>query len=129
MGGITNKLLYAYYLRKLRSLSSRLGISIGGDVFGYGLLIPHWGTIVVGAKPRIGNYAVLHSGICITDTEKVIGDCLYMSTGAKITAQLNLGINVTVAANSVVTKSFGDNLLLGGMPAKIFKRKPIMDRT
>lgn len=120
-GGILNKLFYLHYLRKLRRLSSYLGISIGCDVFGYGLLIPHWGTIVVGARPRIGNYAVLHTGICITDTDKVIGNCLYMSTGAKITAQVILGDNITVAANSVVTHSFENNMLIGGAPAKMIK--------
>lgn len=120
-GGILNKLFYMHYLRKLRKLSSHLGISIGCDVFGYGLLIPHWGTVVVGARPKIGNYAVLHTGICITDTDKVIGDCLYMSTGAKITAQVILGDNITVAANSVVTHSFENNMLIGGAPAKMIK--------
>lgn len=53
--------------RRFRNLSIKLGFSIGSNVFGYGLLIPHWGTIVVGSTNRIGNYAVLHTSTCISD--------------------------------------------------------------
>lgn len=100
-------------------LEIKLGFSIGYDVFGYGLVIPHHGTIVVGANNRIGNYAVLHTSTCITDHKKVIGDGLYLSTGAKITTSSDLGSGITIAANSVVTKGFSDGYaLLVGMPAE-----------
>lgn len=55
------KLLYYRWLRKYNRLSVKLGFSVGIDVFGYGLVIPHKGTIVVGGSNRIGNYAVLHT--------------------------------------------------------------------
>lgn len=45
-----------------------------------------------------------------------------VSTGAKLTTMENLGDNVTVAANSVVTKSIVEsNILLAGAPAVIKK--------
>lgn len=94
----------------------KLGFSIDPDTLGYGVLIPHWGTIVVG-RNTIGNYAVLHTNICISGNGKQIGDGLYMATGAKITAKINLGDGITVGANAVVNKSYGDNLLLVGIPA------------
>ena len=81
-------------------------------------MIPHYGTIVVGNSNRIGPYAVLHTSTCITDSGRRIGKGLSLSTGAKITGGKELGDNVVVAANSVVTKSFLDgNVLLVGMPA------------
>lgn len=52
----------------------KLGFSIGYDVFGYGLHIPHYGTIVVNGICKIGNYAVLHTSTCIGGAGKVIGD-------------------------------------------------------
>lgn len=113
-GGIMltiNKIAY-------RRLSIKLGFSIGSQVFGYGLVIPHYGTIVVGESSKIGNYAVLHTATCITNNGKQIGDGLYLSTGAKLTAKMTLGNNVSIAANSVVTKSYVmDDVLLAGVPA------------
>lgn len=121
-GGIINKAKFLYYYRKYTLLGVKLGFSIGYDVFGYGLKIPHNGTIVVGSSNRIGNFAVLHTSTCITDNGKNIGDGLYLSTGAKITSSKELGNNVTIGANSLVNKTFeGDNLLIGGIPAKPLK--------
>lgn len=115
---------YICWLIKYRRLSMKLGLSISVDVFGYGLVIPHYGTIVVGAKPRIGNYAVLHTSTCISDNGKVIGDGLYLSTGAKITSEITLGNNISIGANSVVNKSFLDNnALIAGMPARYIEEK------
>lgn len=65
-----------------------MGITIVYNVFGYGLVIPHYGTIVVGESNNIGNYAVLHTSTCISSNGKIIGNGLYLSTGAKITSIL-----------------------------------------
>ena len=99
-------------------LSRKLGFSIGYDACDYGLVIPHYGTIVVGNTNRIGPYATLHTSTCITDTGRRIGKGLLLFTGAKITGGEVLGDHIVVAANSVVTKSFPEgNALLVGMPA------------
>jgi serine O-acetyltransferase len=112
--------LWLYYHYKYLRLSVKLGYTIGPDVFGYGLLLPHFGTIVVGPKNTIGNYAVMHVCSLITSTNKQIGNSLFVSTGAKITTCKRLGENVTIAANSVVTKPFVEsNILLAGMPAVV----------
>ena len=111
---------------KFFRLSRILGFSIGYDACDYGLVIPHYGTIVVGNTNRIGPYAVLHTSTCITDTGRIIGKGLSLSTGAKITGGEVLGDHITVAANSVVTRSFPDgNALLVGMPA--LKKKGYTD--
>lgn len=113
-------LRYFYYL-KFRKWSYKLGFSIECDSLGYGVVIPHYGTIVVGPNV-IGNYAVLHTCTCITGNRKVIGDALYVGTGAKITNKLILGDNVSIGANSVVNKSYPEgNCMLAGAPAIIKK--------
>lgn len=65
----------------------------------------------------MGNYAVLHTSTCISDNGKVIGDALYLATGAKMTSKVTIGDNVSVGANSVVNKSFGSNIMIAGAPA------------
>lgn len=112
--------LWLYYHFKYQRLTVKLGFTIGPDVFGYGLSLPHYGTIVVGSKNSIGNYAMIHVCTLIPSTDHHIGDNFYLATGAKVTTGMNLGKNVTIAANSVVTKSFDyDNVLLAGMPAVV----------
>ncbi len=124
-GKLCRFISYYYKIKKAR-YGIKLGFSIGTDVFGYGLSIPHNGTIVVGGSNRIGNYAVLQTSICISDNGKIIGDGLYMGTGAKMTTKLRLGDGISVGANSVVNKSFDDNnCLLVGSPAIIKKHCPI----
>lgn len=116
------KILGFYHRMKQRRIGLKLGFNIACDVCGYGLLIPHYGTIVVGGGNKIGNYAVIHTSTCITNGMKIIGDGLYVSTGAKLTTVEHLGNNVIVAANTVVTKSWDeDGILLVGMPACIKK--------
>ncbi len=51
-----------------------------------------------------------------------IGDDCWIGGNSVINPGVTLGNNVIVASNSVVTKSFGDNLVIGGNPAKIIKR-------
>lgn len=115
-------------INKIKSfrLSRKLGFSIGYDVCDYGLLIPHHGTIVVGNTNRGRPYAILHTSACITDTGRKIGKGLSLSTDAKITGDEVWGDHITVAANSVVTRSFAEgNALLVGKSA--FKKRGYTD--
>lgn len=50
-----------YWHRRWNKLSLRLGFSIGANSLGYGVVIPHHGTIVVNQDAIIGNYAVLRN--------------------------------------------------------------------
>lgn len=123
-GGIFHKVMFALCLRKNVKMGEKLGFSIGIHSLGYGVVIPHYGTIVVGGDPRIGNFAVLHTSTCISDNKKVIGDGLYLATGAKITSEITLDNNISVGANSVVNKSYtGDNALIAGAPAHFIKEQ------
>ena len=102
-----------------KRLSMSLGFSIGYNVFGYGLLIPHYGTIVVNGGVRAGNFCVLHTSTCIGGSGKIIGDGMYLASGANIMGTLTLGDGVSISAKSLVTKSAGNNVLLVGCPASV----------
>lgn len=52
----------------------------------------------------------------------VIGHNFWMGGNAVILGGVTLGNNVVVAAGAVVTQSFGDNVVLAGVPARIIRR-------
>ena len=115
-------LFSALYRRKLKKLSYKTGITIPLNVFGYGLVIPHHGTIVVGDGNKIGNYCVLHTSTCITAGNKQIGDFFYLSAGAKVLKDIVVADGVSVSANSVLNKNADvTNSLYAGAPAKFIK--------
>ena len=120
--GVCKTLKTRWYTRKYLLLGQRLGFTIDKDVLGYGVCIPHYGTIIIGSRNRIGNYAVIHTSTCITEGEKVIGDAFYLSAGAKVVGDIILGDEVSVSSNSVVNHSYDSHVLLVGSPA-IVKRE------
>ena len=111
-------------------LATRLGFTIPKNVFGPGLHIVHYGTIVVHPEARVGRNCRLHPSTSIGDYNGVprLGDNVYIGPGAKIYGPVTLGDNVAVGANAVVNKSFGSNVTLGGVPARIVAEKGAMEQ-
>lgn len=119
-------LFACFFLKRTRR---ELGFTIPINTFGPGLLIAHYGTIVVNGKARIGANCRLH--VCVnigtaagsSDQAPVIGNNCYIGLGAKIYGLISIGSNVAIAANAVVNKYFtDDNITIGGVPAKILSR-------
>lgn len=50
-----------------------------------------------------------------------IGDNVWIGGGAIINPGVTIGNNVVVASGAVVTRSFGDNVVIGGVPAKVLR--------
>ena len=51
----------------------------------------------------------------------IIGRNCWLAHGVAVMPGVTLGNNVTVGANAVVTKSFPDNVVIAGVPAKIIR--------
>ncbi|CAN5555842.1 N/A [soil metagenome] len=91
-------------------------------------------TVFEGTKLEVGAGTIWAYNICIQtgnhkpgklDVYEVdsvrIGKNCWIGNGAAILAGVTLGDNVTVGANSVVTKSFPSNVVIAGVPAKIIR--------
>lgn len=50
-----------------------------------------------------------------------IGNHVWIGGGAIINPGVTIGNNVVIGSGAVVTKSFGDNVVLGGVPARVLK--------
>lgn len=102
-------------------LATRLGFSIPKNVFGPGLCIVHYGTIVVNPAARIGRNCRIHPSTSIGDYDGVptLGDNVYIGPGAKLFGNITIGNNVAIGANAVVNSSFGSNVTIAGVPARV----------
>lgn len=106
--------------------SRKLGFSIPSNVFGPGLSIAHYGTIVVNGSARVGKNCRIQECVNIgatngTSKAPKIGDNVFIGTGAKIIGGIEIGDNVCIGAGAVVTKSFGNDITLGGYLLKKFQ--------
>lgn len=119
--GGRNAILSMFYKWRFLKLGYKLGFSIGENVFGYGLVLPHYGTIVIGNDNCIGNYAIIHTSTLIIQNGSTIGDGLFLGAGAKIINKVMIGENVWVGANSIVNKSFADNVMVAGIPSQVMR--------
>lgn len=122
------KIYYYINLILFRELSIRLGFTIPTNVFGPGLYIAHYGTIVVNRHCKIGENCWIYPGVNIGANTKgpedvpILGDNVYIGPGAKLFGKIEIGNNISIGANAVVTKSFPvSNVTLAGVPAKIIK--------
>lgn len=125
--GILGKICYSFYKIKLRNISIKLGFSIPENVFGPGLAIVHYGTIVVNSNVRVGANCRIHACTNIGASggkpqAPQIGDNVYIGPGAKIYGDIKLSDNIAIGANATVHKSFDESgIMIAGNPGKKIK--------
>jgi serine O-acetyltransferase len=115
---------------RARQAGKRLGFSIPPNVFGPGLCIVHWGTIVVHDKARVGARCRLHPCTLIGGKSSgvpLVGDDVYIGNGAKIIGGVEVGSNTRIGSNAVVTRSFKGNCTLVGVPARLMTNEIMLD--
>lgn len=120
------RMIRVFVRMRYHSLSVKLGFSIPINVFGPGLAIVHYGTIVVASSSIIGKNCRIHEGVTIGATNgsskaAQIGDNVFIGSGAKIIGDVRISSNVAIAANAVVTKDVicESGCTVGGVPARI----------
>jgi serine O-acetyltransferase len=101
-------------------------ISYGAEI-GPGFRVAHSVGIVIGPKVKAGANLEVFQNVTIggRDRERngilkpVIEDNVTIFTGAAVLGPVRVGENVSVGANSVVTKDVAPNLIVAGVPAQI----------
>lgn len=125
--GIAKKLFVLhklYYNYKYHKYSLKLSFSIPINVIDKGFSIAHYGTIVISKYAKIGENFRIHEGVTIGATNgntdaAVIGNNVFVASGAKIIGAVSIADDVAVGANAVVTKSIENpGTTWGGIPAK-----------
>lgn len=112
------------YTLLLHRASIRCGYTIPLNVFAEGLSIAHRGDIVVNPTARIGKNCRIHEGVTIGSTggskqAAVIGDNVFIATGAKIIGDIRIADNVAIGANAVVVKDIDEpGTTWAGVPAR-----------
>ena len=118
---------FLFYFFKYKRLGLKLGFSIPLNVFGPGLAIMHYGTIVVNPRAKVGANCRIHVCTNIGESGGVagapqIGDNVYIGPGAKIYGAISIANNTVIAANAAVNKSIlEEGMLVAGVPARIIK--------
>lgn len=122
--GLAGAVIRKFHKFRFRRLSLKLGFTIPINVFGEGLAIPHYGTIVVHGGARIGRNCRLQEGVTIGATDGSheaarIGNNCYFGSGAKVIGAVTIADDVAVGAGAVVTRDITEpGTTWGGVPAR-----------
>ena len=124
----SNGIIKYLYGRKKNKLGSKLGFMIPAGVFSEGLLIYHYGNIIINGYSKVGKNCILHGDNCIgndgiePDKAPCIGDNVDIGVGAKIIGDIKIANNITIGAGAVVVNSFDEEgIVIAGIPAKKIK--------
>jgi len=120
--------LFAVLFYKIARILSGIQLPRGTKVGG-GLLLPHFGNIVINKRSVIGeNCTILHN---VTLAAKgggsdsgvpVVGDFVYIGAGAVLLGSIKVGDHATIGAGAVVTKDIPSHHVSYGNPAKSYKK-------
>ncbi len=111
----------------LRHYGIKYGIGIPYQTeIGSGFYLAHYGCIVVSINAVIGKNCNLSNGVTLGKANRgkrqgfpVIGDNVYIGPGAKIIGAVQVGDNVAVGANCVVTEDVPANAVVVGIPGRV----------
>lgn len=114
----------SHIARQITGIEIHPGAEIGKDFF-----IDHGSGTVIGETARIGDNVTIYQNVSLGGTslkqEKrhpTVGNNVVIGAGAKLLGPINIGDNVRIGANSVVTKDVPPNSVVVGVPGRIVSR-------
>lgn len=101
---------------------------------GAGLYFPHFGCIFIGEGAVIGCNCDIYQGVTIGYSGRpghsgypVLGDRVFVAAGAKVIGPLQVGNDVAIGANAVLTKAVPDQAVVLGIPGKVHSHQGSFD--
>jgi serine O-acetyltransferase len=122
LSGSKNPIVHhaATLLYKVSRILSGIQIPRGTHIGG-GLLLPHFGNIVISRHARIGTSCTILHNVTLADDERgapQIGDRVYIGAGAILLGTIHVGNDAVIGAESVVTNDVPAGSFVAGNPAK-----------
>lgn len=120
VGKIFGKVLQFLYYKKRLKYNTYIPL----NVFGPGLSIAHFGSIIVNGNAKVGENCRIQDSVTIGATNgesdaPVIGNNVFIGSGARIIGKVNIASDIAIGANAVVVKDFDKSgITIGGVPAK-----------
>ena len=119
------------YHKKLTSLTNETGIWIPAEIkCGKGMIIAHWGRIIVNPHTIIGDDFSISSGVVIGRDMRgkrkgtpTFGNRVVIKTGATIVGNVRIGDDVLIAPNAYVNFDVPDHSVVLGNPGKIYPKE------
>ncbi|MFA4948867.1 MAG: serine acetyltransferase [Candidatus Krumholzibacteriia bacterium] len=122
--------LRRHHLGPLAAIVCKLNASMTGAIIGYeaefgpGLIILHSLGLVINKAVRGGVNVVLEGAVTL-GAEKgispVLGDHVFVGTGAKVLGGVRVGNRVRIGANAVVVRDVPDDATAVGVPARVVR--------
>lgn len=120
IGKLYSKVLQFLYYKKRLKYNTYIPL----NVFGPGLSIAHFGSIIVNGNAKIGKNCRIQDSVTIGATNgasdaPVLGDNVFIGSGARIIGKVNIASDIAIGSNAVVVKNFNESgITIGGVPAK-----------
>lgn len=99
-------------------------VQINAEEIGPGFTIYHTGTIYIGARSIGKNFSITHNVTIGNGHAKgnkgipLIGDNVWVGTGAVVFGEITIGNNVTIAPGCILSSDVPDGFLAAGNPGR-----------
>lgn len=91
---------------------------------GNNIILPHFGLgVVIHPRTKIGDNCKIFQQVTIGcrngEGPPILGDNVYIGSGAKVLGNIRIGNNVKIGANAVILHDIPDGSVVVGIPGKI----------
>ena len=127
----TNSIWKKYYLRKLKKIEMKTGIRFEGNInIGDGLIIGHWGDIIINGNAKFGNGLFITNGVNIGRDIRgkrkgtpTIGNNVCIRSNSTVVGNIVIGDDVLIAPNTFVNFDVPSHSIVIGNPATIHHKE------
>lgn len=118
------RLIAQLYRLRYHRFCVKMGFHVPLNIFEEGLSVAHYGALVVNSKAKVGKNCRIHAMVVIGATNgnpaaPVLGNNVYIGSGAKVVGDIHIADDVAIGANAVVVKSIDEpGTTWAGVPAR-----------